>query len=110
MFQWLKNAVQKDFTPINAQTTQVPPAEISASLQENLIYLRGVFGPSFDLMVRELPVNGNRAAFVLCEGMCDDLLLSQIAVTPILHATNIPKEPDEQFFIPAGSRALRHGS
>lgn len=97
MFQWLKNAVQKDFTPINAQTTQVPPAEISASLQENLIYLRGVFGPSFDLMVRELPVNGNRAAFVLCEGMCDDLLLSQIAVTPILHATNIPKEPDEQF-------------
>ena len=34
-------------------------------------------------MVRELPVNGNRAAFVLCEGMCDDLLLSQIAVTPI---------------------------
>ena len=44
MFQWLKNAVQKDFTPINAQTTQVPPAEISASLQENLIYLRGVFG------------------------------------------------------------------
>ena len=97
MFQWLKDAVQKDFTPVNAKTTQVPPAEISASLQENLIYLRGVFGPSFDLMVRELPVNGNRAAFVLCEGMCNDLLLSQIAVTPILHATDIPKDPNEQF-------------
>ncbi len=97
MFQWLKEAVKKEFMPVNRETTQLPPAEISASLQENLVYLRGVFGASFDLMIRELPINGNRMAFVMCEGMCDNLLLSHIAVTPILRAKDIPKEPDRQF-------------
>ncbi|NLA77682.1 MAG: spore germination protein, partial [Clostridiales bacterium] len=58
--------------------------KIRKSLQDNIIYVRNRMGNSFDLLVREVELDGKRAVFFACEELCDALLMSQSVVKPIL--------------------------
>ncbi len=53
-------------------------------LQDNIIYIRSCLGNSFDLLIREVELNGTRAVFFACEELCDAMLLSRSVVNPIL--------------------------
>lgn len=85
---------QNPFQQNNAPDISEP---IGKDLDENLFYLRKQFGPSFDLIIHEMNIGVNKAAFVACEGMIDQLQLSEIVVKPIVKAQNLPENADEQF-------------
>lgn len=70
---------------------------IGKDLQNNLYCLRRMFGESFDLIIHEMNAGKNSAAIVVCEGMINQLALSEIAVKPIVTAENLPENADEQF-------------
>lgn len=66
-----------------------PKAEkkkISKSLQENRTYLKQALGDSFDVKYRDLTVSGKLMLFVMLDGMCDNLLVTEQVMLPIINA------------------------
>lgn len=98
MFDFLKKAIDKKYAPVNA-ANEAPEIPISCSLKENLSYLKSKFGGSFDLLIREVKIGGNDAAFIVCDGMCNNLFLSQSVIWPILNSEKISGTPEEQIEI-----------
>lgn len=56
---------------------------ISASLDANTEILEKKFAGSFDLLVRKCKIQSSDGAFVLLDGMCDELKLIQSVITPL---------------------------
>ncbi|MCR4926221.1 MAG: spore germination protein [Clostridiales bacterium] len=69
---------------------------INSVLKENLDYLKSKFGNSFDLLIRETSIGDNDSAFVICDGMCDMMFISESVIKPILMASRLPEKPEEQ--------------
>lgn len=96
LFRSVVEAIKKRYAPVEDEPVSEPVVLIKRDLNENMIYLRGEFGGSFDLMIKEMDFAGNRAAFVMCEGMFDKKLLAESIVKPILKAAHMPRKPMDQ--------------
>lgn len=92
-----KDKRQKNKGPFMKQAADETSKPIGTSLRDNLYYLRRQFGSSFDLIIHEMNVGQNKGAVIVCEGMIDQIALSEIAVKPIVKARNLPGNADEQF-------------
>lgn len=73
------------------------PDLLCNSLQDNVLAVRKKFSGSMDLMVRYLTHGGNTMAFIICEGMCNSVLMSESVIEPILNSKALPNEPEKQF-------------
>lgn len=98
MFDFLKKAADLKYAPVgefknNDETT------ISSSLKANIDYLKMKFGKSFDLMIREVKIGKTDGAFIICDGMCNSLFLSQSVIWPILNSDKPKGTPDEKIDI-----------
>lgn len=83
-FSFLKKSEKTLSDPVETAQTQEVPQGIKKSLEENIITLREMFGESFDLVIKRSTVNGIEIAFVLLDGMCNSLHVSQSVVEPVL--------------------------
>ncbi len=87
---------RKDLERITEKVTSSDfGAPIMPSLSENIAYLKKEFGESFDIMYKYSDLNGKKICFVMDDGMCDNLLVVEQIVKPILTADRLPKDPDE---------------
>lgn len=90
---FLKKSKKTLTEPVSTEPPEKVPEGISSSLDENIISLREMFGESFDLVIKRSDINGVKIAFVLLDGMYNNLLVSQAVVEPILSAKFAATEP-----------------
>ena len=79
--------------PVKEENVDKIPEGIFPELKENIIVLREMFGESFDLVIKETTVNGVNIAFVVLDGMYDNLLVSQAVINPILEMKFSAEDP-----------------
>ncbi len=59
---------------------------IDTDLQKNIAYIKQQFGDAFDVKYRKYNANGKEVYFVMVDGMCDSLLVTEQVVLPIIEA------------------------
>ncbi|MBR1811511.1 MAG: spore germination protein [Clostridia bacterium] len=70
-----------------------PDTAIKRSLTDNLIYLDGKLGGSFDFKIRRTAFSGVDAAFVCLDGMCNNEEIFLSVTNPIFGAAQLPEAP-----------------
>lgn len=91
---FIRKAIIKTYSPARKPESEVMP--VSPSLCENTDYIKASFGKSFDLMIRDVIIGGNKACFALCDGMCDMMFISEGVIKPILFAKDLPGDAQQQ--------------
>lgn len=81
-------------------TTDTIPNErkklISTNLSENIAYFKSQFGDAFDVKYRKYKANGREIYFVMVDGMCNNLLLTEQIVLPVIES-DIDTESGDDF-------------
>lgn len=93
-FGFLKKSAQAVSLPVKNQAQNESDDGIKPSLEENLIDIRKMFGESFDLVIKRSDINGIKIAFVLLDGMYDNLLVSEAVIEPVLSTVFSCTEPE----------------
>jgi hypothetical protein len=73
MRKWIKNEMEKITQPVSSDSAPVP---VSRSLEKNIVYFKEKLGSSFDIMYKQTQIGGNKAMFIMDDGMCDNLLVT----------------------------------
>ena len=60
--------------------------EISKDLDFNVRYFKNQLGGSFDIKYRSCTVGEKKFVFVMVDGMCDSLLITEQIMNPIINA------------------------
>lgn len=84
LFRFIKKSEKILSDPVKNEPPKEVPEGIRTFLEDNIITLREMFGESFDLVIKRSDVNGIKIAFVLLDGMYDNLLVSRAVVEPVL--------------------------
>lgn len=72
----------------------IPIAEqLSASLQENLIYFRGAFDESSDFLVREFRLGNTNACLFTIDNLVDKQTVAQSILNPLMSAPLLDPDP-----------------
>ncbi len=94
MSKWFKKEVKKITDPVATEPAE--KTRVSKSITENTICLKSRFGNSFDILYKEISLKGNKALFVMADGMCNNMQVIWQVIGPVLFAPNMPKEPSRQ--------------
>lgn len=81
MKNWYKEKI-KEITEPNEETEEKVP--VKPEVSENFKYLKSKLTPSFDVKYRSNEVDGIKFGFVMLDGMCDNELLTEQIMIPIL--------------------------
>lgn len=92
MFKKLKLNLDKITEKVESSNSETP---ISDSLQYNISYLKEKFGDSFDIIYKYSDVGKSKVCFVMADGMCNNMLVVEQIMRPILTAEKLPSEPRE---------------
>ena len=87
MFQFIRSKIRAFLSQGQASQDQPQSQVIESSLLENLVYLRGQFKNTLELVVREMEIGGHKAAFVMLEGQVNKQVLAQAVVNPLTEET-----------------------
>lgn len=60
--------------------------DVSTDLQSNIRYFKEQLGSSFDIKYRNCAVGDKQFVFVMVDGMCDSLLITEQIMNPIINA------------------------
>ena len=90
MFKKLKFNLDKITEKVESSNSETP---ISDSLQYNISYLKEKFGDSFDIIYKYSDVGKSKVCFVMADGMCNNMLVVEQIMRPILTAEKLPSEP-----------------
>ncbi len=94
MSKWFKKEVKKITDPVATELAE--KTRVSKSITENTICLKSRFGNSFDILYKEISLKGNKALFVMADGMCNNMQVIWQVIGPVLFAPNMPNEPSRQ--------------
>lgn len=79
---------------IDSITTEVgddePKLPVFDNLKMNISYLKSQFGESFDILYKEVTVGNADICFVMADGMCENILVVEQVVKPILNEKKYP--------------------
>lgn len=84
MKNWYREKIN-EITEPNEETEEKIP--IKSSVSENFKYLKSKLTPSFDVKYRKSEVDGVRLGFVMLDGMCDNELITEQLMLPILQGS-----------------------
>lgn len=87
MFEFFRKNIEEITTALPTENADMP---LFDELQLNIDFLKENFGSSFDILYKELNVDGTDICFVMADGMCENLLVSEQIVKPILNAEEYP--------------------
>lgn len=79
--RWFTKKVE-EITVEDSQKT-AESVKISGDLQKDRAYLKQSLGDSFDIKYRSLSVSGREFLFVMLDGMCDNLLITEQIMLPV---------------------------
>lgn len=82
MENWYRKKIDEITAP-NVEKDEKEP--IKAEVSENFKYLKSKLTPSFDVKYRKSEVNGIKFGFVMLDGMCDNELITEQLMLPILN-------------------------
>ena len=74
---------------------------VSTPLQKNIAYFKQQLGDSFDVKYRNCTVGDKSFAFVMIDGMCDSLLITEQIMNPIINADFSSDKKDTLVFAAA---------
>ena len=94
MSKWFKKEVKKITDPVASEPAE--KTRVSKSITESTICLKSRFGNSFDILYKEISLKGNKALFVMDDGMCNNMQVIWQVIGPVLFAPNMPNEPSRQ--------------
>lgn len=80
----------------NKQTVRV-----DTDLQKNIRYFKEQLGESFDVKYRNCTVGDKKFAFIMIDGMCDSLLITEQIMNPIINADFSEDKEDRAVFAAA---------
>lgn len=72
---------------------------LKEDLSLNLAEIRGDFGKSQDIKIREAVISGRKAAVLLCDGMVNSVQLSELVMNPIMRSTVKTKSAFEHYTV-----------
>lgn len=82
MKNWYTEKI-KEITEPNTETEEKVP--VKPEVSENFKYLKSKLTPSFDVKYRSNEVDGIKFGFVMLDGMCDNELITEQIMIPILN-------------------------
>ncbi len=88
--QEIRKITQKDPEPPK------PSPVVSEKIEENIIYFKEKLGGSFDILYKQTYIGNNKAFLIMDDGMCDNLLVTEQVVEPIMRAEKMPEKADAQ--------------
>lgn len=94
MRNWLKSEIERVTARENKPS--LPPAPIETDIEKNIIYFKEKLGASFDILYKQTYIGENKAFLIMDDGMCDNLLVTQQVVNPIMTAEKMPKDAQAQ--------------
>lgn len=94
MRKWLKSEIER--VTERESTPKAPPAPIETDIEKNIIYFKEKLGASFDILYKQTFIGENKAFLIMDDGMCDNLLVTQQVVNPIMTAEKMPKDAPAQ--------------
>lgn len=94
MLNWIKNEIKQVTYPVKDEGKA--PTPISPDLKKNILFFKKELGSSFDILYKETVIGGNRAVLIMDDGMCNNLLVTQQVVKPVMECKKLPKDPYEQ--------------
>ena len=93
-FGFIKKSEEASTEPVKKQPTVETADGIRCSLGENISAIKDMFGESFDLVIKQSDINGVKIAFVLLDGMYNNLLVSEAVIEPVLSTDFSCTEPE----------------
>lgn len=94
---WFQRKVD-EITFENNKNSNQPPVKVSPSLQKNVAYFKQQLGDSFDVKYRNCTVSGRDFVFIMIDGMCDNLLITEQIMNPIINADFSEDKVDKVIF------------
>ncbi len=83
MKNWFQQKVDEITTDSVSNSKKV---NVSTDLNFNMRYFKSQLGNSFDVKYRNYTVNDKDFAFIMLDGMCDSLLITEQIMNPIINA------------------------
>lgn len=90
--------IQKEINKVTSAKAEAKASSVTVStnLEENIIYFKEKLGESFDILYKQTYIGNNKAVLIMDDGMCDNLLVTQQVVNPIMTAEKMPKSAVDQ--------------
>lgn len=85
---FFKDSLNRLTVKVEKKDTITP---LSSSCDENVLNIRRDFTDCFDLIVRETEYMGKKAAYILLDGMCNDLYVTEAIITLMSEKKPNPK-------------------
>lgn len=82
---WLQKKID-EITVSDEKNKNQRKTEVSEDLQKNIRYFKTQLGDSFDIKYRSCNVSGKELEFIMVDGMCDNLLITEQIMKPIIEA------------------------
>ncbi|MCL2513738.1 MAG: spore germination protein [Oscillospiraceae bacterium] len=64
-----------------------PMTGINVSLEENILYIKGEFGSSADIVIKRMTAGGTDTAFICLDGMCGSLQMINGVINPVIRGS-----------------------
>lgn len=87
MFEFFKKDIENITTEVGGEEQKMP---VFDNLKMNISYLKSQFGESFDILYKEIKVGNADICFVMADGMCENILVVEQVVKPILSENKYP--------------------
>lgn len=97
MFNGFKKSKRILSEPTGEKDGEQIDEKIYSSLEENISALKELFGESFDLVIKKTKVCGISAAFIVLDGMYDNILTSNAVIAPVLNMKTENPSPKTVF-------------
>lgn len=94
----MQNFLKREIARVTVQETEppAPPVPIDADVEKNIIYMKEKLGASFDIIYKQTYIGKNKAFLIMDDGMCDNLLVTQQVVYPVMTADGMPADAPAQ--------------
>ncbi len=96
MNNWFQNKID-EITVANKKEPQ-SKVRVSTELQKNIEYFKQQLGESFDVKYRYYNKGEHKFAFIMVDGMCDSLLITEQVMKPVLNADFTNEKPERVIY------------
>lgn len=92
---WLKRKID-EITVSNKKTEEKVP--VDKDLQKNIMYFKQLLGEAFDVKYRRTVISGTEFSFIMVDGLCDNLLLTEQVMLPIIDSDFSDESGDDVLY------------
>ncbi len=96
MNNWFQNKI--DEITVAEEQKPLQKVKVSQELQKNIAYFKQQLGASFDVKYRYYTTGEHQFAFIMLDGMCDSLLITEQIMRPILDADFSNEKPSSVIY------------